>query len=376
MRPHSQGFQRVAPYTKVVPEIYSAAPCQQQNNGSLLCSLLGVCSIAAFDEESTSFSGCWICVLLRISDKKCHCDCSQWPGCYAINTIADHGAPTPTRSRQKGLCQMSSNNIYQYTCEKCQQSYSSSAEWGSKRFCSRACANSRVRSQELRIRVSQTLKETYSNTRIKRKTASCKRPHPVVQKTCPACSAVYSSRKLTCSRACFINLARQNALKQEKHGGGHKGRYKGITCDSTYELAFFVWHLDHNIDIRRCDSVYTYTYKDKLSSYKPDFVVEGQEVEIKGFMSARAQAKLDQNPHVFVIDKVNIKPFIQYVKQTYGVKDLRDLYDSKDHQIPCNHCSQLFTPGYKSQLYCSVSCATSIRHKSRRLAGRLGFEPR
>lgn len=273
---------------------------------------------------------------------------------------------------------MSSTSIYQRTCEKCQQSYSTSAGWGSKRFCSRACANSRIKSQAQKELARQQMlgrklgpESIQKGIATKRARGHLSKPHP-----CIVCSSlIFKSGKRTCSRSCWIESKRSYALKQEKHGGGHKGRYKGIPCDSTYELAFLIWNLDNGVDIARCNSTYQYTYKGKNSQYRHDFVVSGQDVEIKGFMSARAQSKLEQNPHVFVVDKVAIKPFILYVKQTYRVKDLRDLYYSKHHQIPCNHCTHLFTPGYKTQLYCGGSCAAYAKHQLKRLAGGPGLEP-
>lgn len=274
---------------------------------------------------------------------------------------------------------MSSNNIYEHTCEKCQQSYSSSAKWGSKRFCSRACANSRTKTQAQKDLARQQMLGRKLKPESIEKGLATKRAKGKIQLShpCIVCGgSVFKSNKRTCSRECWIESKRLYALKQETHGGGHKGKYKGIMCDSTYELAFLVWHLDQGIDIKRCESVYQYTYKDKTSSYKPDFVVEGQEVEIKGFMSNRAQAKLEQNPHVFVVDKVDIQPFIKYVKSQYHVKDLRDLYDTNNHQTVCDHCSRIFTPGYKSQKYCSYSCSASARHATKKLVRGRGFEPR
>jgi hypothetical protein len=272
---------------------------------------------------------------------------------------------------------MSSTNIYQHTCEKCGTNYETSSTWGSARFCSRACANSRTKTQAQKElarhqmtgskRKPETIQKGIETKKAKRLASS--------KANCIVCQTeLTKSGKKTCSRECWIESKRVYALKQVKHGGGHKGRYKGIPCDSTYELAYLIWHLDHGIYITRASAIYSYSYKDKISSYIPDFVVEGQEVEIKGFMSARAQAKLDQNPQVFVVDKVAIQPFIRYVKQTYKVKDLRDMYDSKDHQITCNHCTGLFTPGHKTQLYCSVSCAASNRHAMKRLARGPRFE--
>ena len=39
---------------------------------------------------------------------------------------------------------------------------------------------------------------------------------------------------------------------QEKSGRGKKGRYKGIWCDSSWELAFVLYCLDRNRSISRC----------------------------------------------------------------------------------------------------------------------------
>lgn len=267
---------------------------------------------------------------------------------------------------------MSSTTIYQRSCEKCATNYETSSNWSSKRFCSRACANSRARPQELRDRVANKLKghtkspitcqkisQTLKGRPAHNKGKSCSKN--LMTGSCVICGTVIKAHKKVCSKECFSVNKRNHALKQERHGGGHKGRYNGIPCDSTYELAFLIWNLDNGVDISRCESTYHYTYKGKISHYRPDFVVSGQDVEIKGFMSARAQAKLTQNPHVFVVDKVDIKPFIQYVKQTYGVKDLRDLYDIKSHQKNCEHCSGLFTPKSKSQRFCSIVCSRHSR---------------
>ena len=270
---------------------------------------------------------------------------------------------------------MSSHHIYSGICEKCATNYQTSSSWGSKRFCSRVCANSRDRPQELRDRVGTTLTSKYATNLLPRRVPHNKGVTKHLPNNCVVCGKLTKPYRVTCSRICFSELTRQNALKQEKHGGGHKGRYKGIPCDSTYELAFLIWNLDHSVSITRCENIYPYSYKGKMSSYKPDFVIEGQEIEIKGFMSERAQAKLDQNPHVFVVDKVEIQSFIKYVKYTYKVKDLRDLYDVKGHQISCNHCNSMFTQGYKTQMYCCVSCSASARHIIKKLFRGPGFEP-
>jgi hypothetical protein len=214
-------------------------------------------------------------------------------------------------------------------CPKCGNSFDPYSKHGAKKFCSRKCANARIHSQEVKDKIRSKLKGRPSHNKGLPSPNRGKKfgSKKAIIKICPICSKSFSAARVTCSRICFKQRATENALKQEKHGGGHKGKYKGFHCDSTYELAFVIWHLDHNIEIARSTSVYDYTYKNKKHKYRPDFVVEGVEIEIKGFMSKRAQAKKDQCPNVMVVDKIDIQVYIKYVRETYKVRDLRKLYE-------------------------------------------------
>lgn len=258
-------------------------------------------------------------------------------------------------------------------CPKCGSSFDAYSVYGPKKFCSRKCSNSRgPRTEEFKKIISAKLKGKPSPT--KGKPSSRKKLKP--GKICPVCQQIYYTSRVTCSRECFKVRATENALKQEKHGGGHKGIYKGFKCDSTYELAFIIWHLDHDISITRCYNVYNYTYKGKVCKYQPDFVVEGIEIEIKGFMCQRAQAKLADNPHVFLIDKVMMQPYLRYVRNKYKIKDLRLLYETHDYQQPCLHCHTLYTPGYKKQKFCSNRCGIEYRVIQRKkMEGDAGSAP-
>ena len=46
-----------------------------------------------------------------------------------------------------------------------------------------------------------------------------------------------------------------------KTGRGRKGYYKGFYCASTYELAYVIYCLDHNIQIERCKEYFEYEYQ-------------------------------------------------------------------------------------------------------------------
>lgn len=108
------------------------------------------------------------------------------------------------------------------------------------------------------------------------------------------------------------------------------GTYKGYFCDSSWELAFLIYQLDHNVDIRRCAECFTYSFGDKLHKYYPDFIIDDIYYEIKGRYTDRDYIKIEQFPkdkQLCVIDKTNIYKYISYCKANYGV-NFAELYDS------------------------------------------------
>lgn len=66
---------------------------------------------------------------------------------------------------------------------------------------------------------------------------------------------------------------------------GKRGLYKGIQCDSGWELAFVIYCVDNNIDIKRCKKYFTYFTNDGIEHrYYPDFIINDSTiVEIKGY---------------------------------------------------------------------------------------------
>lgn len=115
-----------------------------------------------------------------------------------------------------------------------------------------------------------------------------------------------------------------------RHGSGRgkKGWYKGYWCDSTWELAYVIYCLDHGIQIRRNSQGFEYTFEGKLHKYYPDFILEdGSYVEIKGYMSEQNKSKIEQFEQVLVvIDKQNIVTYIDYTITKYG-NSFEDLYE-------------------------------------------------
>lgn len=113
-------------------------------------------------------------------------------------------------------------------------------------------------------------------------------------------------------------------------GRGKKGNYKGYWCDSSWELAFVIYNLEHNIKFERNKRKFVYVYEGKELNYLPDFIIDGKYIEIKGYSSKQWEAKFNQFPKeetLEVIDKHTIKPYINYVEQKYG-KNYITLYEN------------------------------------------------
>ena len=83
----------------------------------------------------------------------------------------------------------------------------------------------------------------------------------------------------------LLNKIRETMLKTYSTlSPSYKYIYYGINLDSSWELAVWIYCIDHNIPIIR--NVYThFTYEDAINNkhnYYPDFTINGKLVEIKG----------------------------------------------------------------------------------------------
>jgi hypothetical protein len=115
------------------------------------------------------------------------------------------------------------------------------------------------------------------------------------------------------------------------HGGGKgiKGYYKGFWCDSSWELAYVIYNLEHDILFERNIKTFKYEYEGKIHTYLPDYYIrlDNTYIEIKGWENERWKSKINQFPNkLIVIKKKDIKKYLNYVIQKYG-KDFIKLYD-------------------------------------------------
>ena len=200
-----------------------------------------------------------------------------------------------------------------------------------KKYCSLTCANSHIISQETRNKISQSLK-----TSDKANEAAQKSYKTYYCKKCGKPFKMNATRnthgRTFCSEECrkeYFGGIHYTVIGGYQIGAGSckKGWYKGIYCDSSWELAYLLYHLDNNIPIKRCEDYREYEYNGKIYRYYPDFIVDEKVVEIKGRTDDKWQAKISQNPDIEVLYNKEIKPYLDYAIQTYG-KDFTRLYEN------------------------------------------------
>lgn len=191
-------------------------------------------------------------------------------------------------------------------------------------YCSRSCANGRPgkRSDDFRKRMADL---AYAVMARKNFVPAHKlRPY----RPCSVCGVLFNSPYRSCSPTCGYVLAKN---KQDRKpmggfragsGSSHKGWYKGVFCASTYELAWVIYHLDHDTAFERCRLVFEYAEGRK---YHPDFFIEpGRVIEIKGYVTeithVKAQAVRDQGYSFELVTKQELLPMFAYIERAYGVK--------------------------------------------------------
>ena len=108
---------------------------------------------------------------------------------------------------------------------------------------------------------------------------------------------------------------------------GKSGWYKGYWCDSSYELAFLVYNLEKGIYVERNKEGFKYVYKGKERLFYPDFIINGEYIEVKNYRSELTDDKLKYFPYdITIFYKDTITPYLEYVINKY-CKNFIDLYE-------------------------------------------------
>lgn len=164
-----------------------------------------------------------------------------------------------------------------------------------------------------------------------------------------------------------IEKLKQNAGGfREGSGRGKSGWYKGYYCQSTYELVWTIYNLDHNIEFERNLEGFNYTWENKNRMYYPDFIVEGIVYELKGYETPKDTIKylsvLNQNKKLVVLYKEDLSKYFDYVAEKYTYKALTELYEVSKHknEVPYSRrkekcsCGELKWKGTKTCVKCKT----------------------
>lgn len=221
-----------------------------------------------------------------------------------------------------------------HQCEHCGKIMAE--KYGSGRFCSRKCANSRPHSDSSKKKLSNTLRnKTYT---IKERN---KKSYDNAPKLCVICGSPIEYKKRenkTCCKQCANKLisiksverCSQNLCSTNVKGGYKYGTYKGVHCDSSWELAFVMYLIDHDIDFERNTSKsFQYVYRGKRHLFFPDFIINNVYYEIKNYQSELTNAKIEcfpKNERLIVLYYKEMLKYIEYAISVYG-ENYYKMYD-------------------------------------------------
>jgi len=244
-------------------------------------------------------------------------------------------------------------------------------KYGSGRFCSSFCAR----------KFSTKNNRAYINKKLSLAAIRHYSLHPairkqVVSKICPICNGNFitykSVKKTYCSKRCY--LLDSDCKFRKKSSGGYRegsgrgkcGYYKGIWCQSTYELAYVIYNIDHDIAFNRNVERFKYKKLGKEKEYLPDFTEGDWLVEIKGYYTPDVDLKAKSvNRPIRILYKKDLKYAFDYVKNKYHLPLIR-LYDNykPKFRYMCSNCGINFSSDVRrktNQIYCSRRCAGIYR---------------
>jgi len=225
-----------------------------------------------------------------------------------------------------------------HTCEHCGKVMIE--KYGSGRFCCQSCANSKKHSEETKQKISTGVSQSQKTLDIHLNHITKYNDNPNLCKICGSPIAYERRKKVTCgAEECDKQMrsiiakkgGKASAVKHPIHKAqAKKGWYKGFWCDSSWELAYVIYCLEHDIKIERNWKSFEYILDGESHLYFPDFYLpdENTYVEIKGYEHDKDTCKFEQFPeNLKVYRKKDLLEILTYAKTTYGNNYVK-LYES------------------------------------------------
>lgn len=235
--------------------------------------------------------------------------------------------------------------IFEVSCHSCNnlftvKEYNVGKPKKEKYFCSRTCSNIRTWTKEGKEKLSKSAKNSEKVKRANKIIAENNKGFktikgvrtlaiPIIETSCSYCGEPIKHKKNVnrkYHKECWLKCSGgiRNGTSR-----GKSGTYMGYHCDSSYELAWVIYQIEHNFSFQRNYEGFNYVYSDNNHKYFPDFILpDNSYIEIKNFRSELTDAKIKYFPHkIVVLYKQDIKEkILPYVISKYG-KNFTDLYE-------------------------------------------------
>ena len=283
------------------------------------------------------------------------------------------------------------------TCKHCgTKFYKTWSKWTLSEFCCKGCSKkyaANVNKDEVKKKISNALKKYHENMpdcsykKMRQELALQKRNKLEEEylknpKICPICNNIipYERRaRKTCSKECGGKAIVQTKLDKGYYDNPNRhfvtskcGYYKGIYCGSTYELAYTIYNLDHNIPFERNKKGFPYKYKGRKHTYYPDYITPDGYIEIKGMWTDKVDAKLAAvDEPIKILYKKDLKYAFDYVSNTYlggkksGWQSLYDNHKPKYSKV-CPECGVTFYRERNDRKFCCHECSVKFNTRHRK----------
>lgn len=260
-------------------------------------------------------------------------------------------------------------------CQKCNKEHDGS--FGSGRFCSRGCANSRIKSEETKAKISKSVRKWVEENPDKI-TSLTGENHPNFkhgrssskeEKICKTCGKIFRVSIYSQSNYCSGKCNPLHGGQRIGSGRGNSGWYKGIRCDSTYELVWVIYRLDHDLPVKRFEGC----LKEGELIYYPDFIEDNTIIELKGYFVDKVNQKCElarnRGYDINVLYEEDLKNEFAWVKKNYEYKYLRELYDDFKPTFVyiCSWCGKEFHTVRRRKteiVCCSRECSMKNAQKT------------
>jgi hypothetical protein len=241
-------------------------------------------------------------------------------------------------------------------CIKCDKEHNGS--FGSGKYCSRRCANSRTFSEEAKTKKSIANKNNVPWNKGK------KFKQTLEKTICCHCGLEiehYKSKPRKYHAECWL---KESGGQRKGSGRGKSGWYNGYWCDSSYELAWVIYQIEHNILFERNKDSFEYVWEGKKRKYFPDFIQDNIFIEIKGFVTEQTKAKFESVPNLKILTKKDLEKEFHYVENKYG-KDFIKLYENSPYENKKNKCKVCAAPA--KNIFCSRKCSGSGNNRNSKI---------